>query len=235
MSAVVWVVASADAARRWTDALGAAGVDAVALAWSDLAPPPDVDAAVRALETTDADLVLMTSRYATAFLEPDAGRGLPAACVGEATATAARNWGFDVRHVGEAGGAELAQRVLSSSSALRKVLFLRGVDARHEAGDTLRAVGVKVEEAITYAMRPRQAFADEVRAAPPPRVVVAGSPRAVEALHKVVPSSEAHFVAMGGLTVLAVQEQLGAEASITDRTDTEGLVAAVRAHLEAAE
>jgi uroporphyrinogen-III synthase len=174
---VVWVVAAADTAARWTRVLRREGFAAGALAWSEVRPVRDVPARL-----PPADLVLLTSRHAVEALPAGAARGRAAACVGEATARAAGEAGFDVVLVGTAGGAELARRTLAGRPGLEGVLFLVGAHARAEAQEILEGAGVRVERRVVYETAPRAAFPAEVAGAPEPEGIVAGSPRAVEAL-----------------------------------------------------
>jgi uroporphyrinogen-III synthase len=178
--AAAWIVASEGTVRRWRQGLERLGRAAVPLPWSEVLPPDEPEALAEAL-SEPTDLVLLTSANAVRWLP--SGARPPAACVGAATAEAARAARFEVLLVGEGGGADLAHAILADLPDARRVLFLRGGDAREEATEVLRAHGRSVRSAVAYETRPRAAFVSEVRAAPPPRGgIVVGSPRAAEAL-----------------------------------------------------
>jgi uroporphyrinogen-III synthase len=165
-------------ARGWTSPRFAP----VPLAWSTLVPRLEPAQALGAVRYHRPDLVLLTSPFAVAMLGAGAAQGQPAACVGEATAMAARAAGFDVVVVGRAGAAALVETLLARHPRPRSVLWLRGAEVVGVGAERLRAASVAVHEVITYDADPRAAFAAEVQAAPEPAAVLVHSPRAAVAL-----------------------------------------------------
>lgn len=178
----LWVVATAATADRWAAEFRRAGFDPLALVWGR--PRPSATPAVfQAVLTRERpDLVMLTSTEALTFLGEQRVGNLPAACVGPATGSAAAARGFQVVVRGEDGSRQLAQEILGLETAPRRVLWLRGQEARSEGAESLRAAGVTVLELVTYAIEPEPAFAAAVRAAPQPSSIAVGSPRGVDAL-----------------------------------------------------
>ena len=109
MTQPVWTVASVDTAARWAATIRTAGYDALALPWSEIVSLEVPDEIRHALESVGPDLVLLTSPNALRALSEGVGAGFDAACVGEATAQAARAAGFTVRRVGRSTGEDLAR------------------------------------------------------------------------------------------------------------------------------
>jgi uroporphyrinogen-III synthase len=184
----VWVVGSDRTVERWCHALSVAGVDAVALPWSEVTAPEepgDLEAALRARP----DLVCLTSGNAARFVPSGVAAGLPAACVGEASARAASAAGFRIDLVGRSGAADLARRILAERSAARSLVHLRGADALDDLPDLLRAAGRDVRSVVAYATRARGDFAAELAAAPDPVALIVGSPLAAAALDAALQAS----------------------------------------------
>ncbi len=179
---LVWVVASADTAARWSRHLLGCGYDARALGWSEIACVQAEDAARAALARGPFDRLLATSANAIRCRPAAAPASLGVACVGEPTARAAREAGCRVLEVGPGTGEALARQLLDAAEPPRRVLFLRGREIRRAGVEVLVRAGVEVEEVVVYEARPRASFAAEVAAAPLPRAVVVGSPRAANAL-----------------------------------------------------
>lgn len=178
----VWVVASEDMAAQWCDALSGHGYRATALAWSHVHAVEADRALRRALVLGRPDRVLLTSRYAVRHRPAALPADLACACVGEATAEAARAAGLDVREVGPGTGERLAQQLLEASPPIDHVLFLRGRHIRREGVQRLEQGGVEVAEVVVYEARPRDDFSGALRRAEAPDALVAGSPRAARAL-----------------------------------------------------
>jgi uroporphyrinogen-III synthase len=178
----LWVVATAATAERWAAEFRRAGYDPHALVWGrpQTCATPAYFHAVVARERPD--LVMLTSTEALTFLGEARSENLAAACVGPATAAAAAARGFQVVVHGEDGSRQLAQEILGRETAPRRVLWLRGREARSEGAASLRAAGVTVFELVTYAIEPEPAFAPALRAAPEPSSIAVGSPRGVDAL-----------------------------------------------------
>lgn len=230
----VWVVAGADTTRRWTRALAAAGLDAEEHPWSRVAAPEDATAAVRAVTDDAYDLVLFTSPRAPAALPPGSGVERCCACVGQHTAEAARRCGFEVVAMGHAGAEALAGQLLSDLPELKRVLFLRGREARADGPRRLAQAGVLVREVVAYEMVPHPDFERSLAGARGVGVVVLGSPAAVTALagHADKFTPEVRFVVPGKTTGMAAREQWPDQVHVAQRPDPEMIVRAVQAASE---
>lgn len=211
----VAVVATEDTARVWAQALTAHRLPAVALAWGATGPPLDAAAPLRALQADDYDLVLVTSAAAARHLPATAGRGRPAAAVGEATAEAARAAGFRVVETGTGTSADLARRLAAIPPA-RRVLWLRGESAREEGAAILVAAGWRLSSVVSYRTRPNPGFGDLVRALGIPRAWVVGSPAAAAALLLAL-GEEAFPPGPGGPPVVVPGETTAAAVRIEGR------------------
>jgi len=194
-------VAAGATCRRWSRALGAVGLEAVPLPWSQAQPEPAAAPLGRALEQGRGEFLLFTSRNAVAVLPPGCGRGHRCACVGSATAQAAGERGFEVILTGEAGGEELARQLLARVPDLSGLLFPCGRVTRPEAKAVLSAAGISVRSVTVYALEARTAFAGEVAAAPSAAALLLGSPRAVDALQAALARTGRHL-AEGGVLVV---------------------------------
>jgi uroporphyrinogen-III synthase len=236
-SPLVWVVATDESAARWSRGLEAAGFAATALPWSEVVAPDD-PASLGAAFAEPADVVLLTSANALRFLPTGAGAGRRAACVGASTAEAAARAGFEVRLVGEAGGEELAERVVREMPAAAHVLFVHGSDAREEPVEVLRRAGRRVTGVVGYAKRPRAAFVAEVRAAPPPAALLVGSPRGAESLADALDAadrpdvrSEVPAIALGETTAARLRALGFACVRAATRPEPSAMAEAVRGAL----
>ena len=227
--APVWVVASTATSTRWTAALAAAGVTALALPWSLVRV--DTDEGLQRLREGGHELVLFTSAYAPEALPAEVGAGIEAACVGARTEAAARAQGFTVTWTGDAGGDALARALLEARPGLRRVLHLCGRDRREELRRHLEDAGVAVESVSVYAADADPAFDAAVRAAPEPACVVVGSPRALDALVEAGIHPQV-VVAPGATTADAAMALQETRVVVAARPDPEALVEAVRSALE---
>jgi len=126
------------------------------------ARPPDEDDVARVDALSDSWIVLPSPRAAQNLAAHfDAFSASldtwPTAVVGEATADAAREAGFDVRHVAErATGADLAEALVADES-VRSVLLASSDRRREEIGDALRAAGRTVVDLVVHWTLPRVA------------------------------------------------------------------------------
>lgn len=181
-SGPVWVVATRLTTQRWAAMFRKEGQAPYMLPWGtarDLATPADLDLVLARLAP---DLLLLTSGEALAFLGEKRLPPLPVACVGPATAVVAASHGLDVVAIGHGGSAQLLQEILLMPLRTKRVLWLRGREARPEGAELLRATGATVEELVTYVVEPDVDFQERVGKAPEPGAVAVGSPRAVDVL-----------------------------------------------------
>ena len=227
----VWVVAGADTSVRWSQALAAAGYAPEEHPWSAVRAPEDAAAPARALNDDEYDLVLFTSPHAAAALPAGSGKGRRCACVGHRTADAARRSGFEVALLGSAGAEALSEQILSELPGVKRVLFLRGLEARAVGPDRLAQAGVLVQEVVAYEMMPHPDFERSLSRAGQASVIVLGSPRAVEALaqHADALAADVRFVAPGETTGTAARRHWPDHVHIAERPDPEMIVQAVQA------
>ncbi len=247
----VWLVGSPTFVQRacesgWADAR----LVPHALPWSERRDDEDADAGARALAAGGFDLVMLSSMHAVAALPDGAGAGHVAACVGVATAEAARAKGFTVAADVPVAGVVRGGRALGKAIAARtprpaRVLWLCGRDRRPEAREVLQAAGIALDEVVTYAMVRRAGFEDAVRDAPEPAAVVLGSPRGVDALaaallvaHRALGAHAPVVVPAGAATEARARAAFGERVCVaqprTDRggTDYAGAVTAALAGKE---
>ena len=146
----------------------------------------------------------------------------------------ARQRGFQVEIVGNAGAVALSREILSDLPAVKRVLFLRGSEAREEGPAHLRAAGVFVQECVAYEMAPHPDFERTVANVRGLSVIVVGSPRAVAALARLPDGlpAEVRFVAPGETTGEAAGKQWPERVHLAERPDPERIVQAVRAAMD---
>ncbi len=200
----VLVVATEETAQEMARALVAAGVPARPCPWAEVVAPPDAAALERGLAAPEVEVLLLTSANAVRFAAPGHLGGRKAACVGAATAAAAREAGCEVAWVGTAGGKALAIDLILARKPAH-ALWLRGERAKEEGAAKLRAAGWTVDEVIAYATRPRADLAATLAAVPAPRAFLVGSPAAGEALAAVL-GSDAFPPPAGGPVVFVLGE-----------------------------
>lgn len=232
----VLVVATEETARELALALVAAGVPARPCPWAEVVPPPELAALERALAAPAIDLLILTSANAVRFVPPARLAGRHAACVGAATAAAARKAGCVVDEVGTAGAGALAVELILERRPAH-ALWLRGERAKDEGAAKLRAAGWTVHEAVAYATRPRADLAAAVSAVAAPRAFLVGSPAGGEALVSAL-GPDAFPPAPGGPPVFVLGEasaralaREGRPAPVAVPPDAEGAVRAMAAAL----
>lgn len=148
-------------------------------------------------------LLFTSSNGVAAFAGLSAERSLPAWCVGDATARAARAAGFAAR---SAGGDVEALAALAAAAARPGAGALIHVRGRHAAGDLvgrLVAAGLPARGLEVY---------DQVAVAPPPEAAVLLAAGAVEVAAAFSPRSAAAFAAaaraegwpLGGMTLVSL-------------------------------
>lgn len=89
--------------------------------------------------------VLFTSKNGVASV---VGRDLPAWCVGDATAQAAGQAGWQARSAG--GDAEALYRRVLADAPKGPLLHVRGAHARGDLAERLTAAGIETREAVAY-------------------------------------------------------------------------------------
>lgn len=156
-------------------ALEAEGAEVILLPMIEVVPPEDpapLEAAAARLG--DWDWVVFTSVYAVHALRgaaaepPDPDQGRPRwACVGHATAGAARAAGWAAELVPPRASAEALVSAMRERTSLEgtRVLFPRASDAQRELPAALRAAGAVVDEVVAYRKVPPRGAPGGVAAA----------------------------------------------------------------------
>jgi uroporphyrinogen-III synthase len=177
-------------------------------------------------------VVFTSRRAAPALLVAGERRGmgpwllsLPAAAVGEATASAARAAGFTVALVGDAGGRALAALLATRLAAGSTVLHACAREHRDEFGVALAGSGSRIVPIVVYSMD--ETPAEDLPPLPSelPRAVLLTSPRATRAYlcatggcYAAVP-----HIALGATTAAAA-EDAGLEARVLSRQTNEAVM-----------
>lgn len=133
-----------------------------------------------------AELILTSENGAEAAGRMGFARGMRAWCVGERTAEAAREAGFEAVSAG--GDAETLLRLILSEPDRGALLHLRGEHARGDVAPRLRAAGRQARDAVVYAQEERPLTAEA-------RAVLAGQETVVLPLYS--PRSAAILAAAG--------------------------------------
>jgi uroporphyrinogen-III synthase/uroporphyrinogen III methyltransferase/synthase len=156
----VLVTRAAHQAGKLSDALRELGAEPVEVPVIEIRPPESyaaLDSALGKLNSYDW-LIFTSANTVRAVVSRAAERGLrlapsptlKVAAVGEATAAAAREAGFDVTLVAESYVAESLVESLQRRSAGQRILLARAAIARDVIPDALRAAGAEVDVADAY-------------------------------------------------------------------------------------
>ena len=132
-------------------------------------------------DMTGVEAVIFTSRNAVRAYVEMGGPDLPAICVGEATARAARDAGLNARALG--GNADRLVAALIAEKPGQTMLHLRGEQSHGQVAQRLTDAGFQVGEAVIYRQLP-QPLSDEATDAltgPDPLIVPLYSPAAARA------------------------------------------------------
>ena len=154
----VLVTRPSDQAARTAKRLAALGHEAL------LAPVLEIFPTGAPIPDGPFDLVLATSAQAFAgWTAPRALRGVATACVGEKTAQAAREAGFEVKIV--APRAETMAEMLIGEKKPGAALYLAGRERKPALEQRLAGAGWRLELVETYDARPVASWPEEVVAA----------------------------------------------------------------------
>lgn len=221
---VVHLVGSAAFVTRWADAVGPWSAP-VSLITSRVAPPADPRLLERVLRARTHDLLFLTSAHALQFVPDAACAGWSAACVGARSAEVARSRGVEVLFEGHRGAEALAAGLLHVAPGIETYLHPASAHARPEGPARLREGGKQVDVIEAYTMEEAPDLAEAVAAAPPPDVLVFGSPRSVMAWLGVDPvvSTDVPRVVLGEITRAALREAEGDRDPVCLRPDPDAL------------
>jgi uroporphyrinogen-III synthase len=149
------------------------------------------------------------------------------ACVGPATAAAARARGIPVRDIAAAHQAESLATLLESARAER-VLWIRGAEARDVLPRRLSALGARLDQVVCYRSEPATLGDAERDAIAGARVITVTSPSAARALaHAAAAPPGALLACIGPVTAHAAQEAGLVAHAVADEFTADGLVSAV--------
>lgn len=227
-------------------ALAAAGALPQAFPLIRLRPPDDRRPLEAALQDGGFDWAVFTSANAVRFCSEAAevmGRRLGdclgaarIACVGPATAAAARNAGLTVDVIPETYAADVVAPALLDAGMPpgARVLWPRSAQARRVLGDALVALGARLTDVVAYETEPdreqARALADALLQKTIDMVIFA-SPSTVNSLHAVLPGLPDVQVAVIGPATAAAARAAGYPVDILPHESTAaGVVAALQAH-----
>jgi uroporphyrinogen-III synthase len=121
-----------------------------------VAPATEIFATGNVLRTGNFDVLLATSANAIRAIAPDmleALRDLPLHCVGQKTASVAREAGFRVVHVGGGSGERLVDEIREAYPPSVKLLYLTGTPRKPMVEEGLKAAGFSVTALDLYGAR----------------------------------------------------------------------------------
>lgn len=164
----VLVTRAAHQAGKLSDALRAIGAEPVEVPVLEIQPlSGPLEKVLRGIE--DYDWLILTSANTVKAIAwgsvLDRIRGLQVACVGAATAEAARHAGLPVTVVPENYVAESLVEILAARASGKRVLLARAAVARDVIPDALRAAGAQVDVVDAYRNAMPEAAPEMLRAA----------------------------------------------------------------------
>ncbi len=174
-------------------------------------------------ETPPAALILTSERGAAAASRMRFGP-LPAWCVGERTAEAAREAGLDARAAG--GDAERLLTAILNSGEAGPFLHLRGAHARGDLAARLSAAGRPCGEIVVYdqtALSPSPEML-ELLGGSNPVVVPLFSPRSAALLARLAPVRAPLAVAALSPAVADAAAPLSDQPFVADRPDADAMI-----------
>ncbi len=242
----VLVTRAAHQAGKLSEALRAAGFEPVEVPLLEMRPPADpapLDVALRFIDSydwlilTSANTVKAIAELATkSGLSLNASPQLKVACVGEATATAARKAGLDVSVVPEKFVAESLVESLAGHVNGKRILYAKAELARDVIPDALRAAGATVDVVDAYRNVMPEGSAKLLRAALEQGIdaatftsssSVTHLAEAARAAGLAFPFSGVKAISIGPITSATLRESGWEPAAEANPSDIPGLVAAL--------
>lgn len=233
-------------AGKLSEGLRAAGAEPVEVPVLEIQPPKSfepLDMALRALEAYDWLIVTsantvhaLVERAAALGISPREGKLPQIAAVGEATAGAARDAGFDIALVPAKYVAESLVESMAGQVAQRRILLARAEIARDVIPEALRAAGAMVDVVDAYrnvvpeaaSALLRQAIYNGIDAATfTSSSSVTHLAEAAAAAHLAFPFAGVPAVSIGPVTSATLRELGWEPAAEADPHDVPGLIAAV--------
>lgn len=221
----------AAAVEPYVGALGALGLEVVAMPVTRVEPPHDTRALARALERAPQLIVVASARAATALVEAGPSHEAEIWAVGPATARVLARAGLSARVPELANATALAQAIVDARD-LRgvRVLVPRAEDGRQEGIEILRAAGALVDDVVAYRTvavgRDDPAIGRGIALLGQADWCVAFAPSQVHALAALVPLDGLRFAAIGETTA-ATLRALGVEPVVAASPTPEGLASAL--------
>ncbi|MDV4144693.1 uroporphyrinogen-III synthase [Shimia sp. FJ5] len=175
-----------DASERFEARLRAEGITAPVV----FSPVLRIEPSVVSLPARMAGAIF-TSKNGVASVE---GRGLPAWCVGEATAAAANAKGWQARAAG--GDAESLLRRILADAPRGPLVHFRGAHARGDVAARLQEAGIETMDMVVYRQEaePLNAEAKELLGREKPLILPLFSPRSAAQVAKAGPFHAPLFI-----------------------------------------
>ena len=164
------------------------------------------------------------------------GKGGPAWCVGDRTAQAARDAGFEARSAG--GDAEALAALLAKVRPAGPLVHVRGAHARGDVAERLNSAGIETQEALLYDQKPRPLGAEArgALAREAPVYVPLFSPRTAALFAAAAGTARAplHIVAMSAAVAEALGDCPRASLTVAARPDADAMLEALADRIAAA-
>ncbi len=146
-----------------------------------ISPVVAIERVAQAVPLDGIEALIFTSENAVIAVA-GAGHGLPAWCVGDRTALAASEAGYNAKSAG--GSAEDLTNAIIASKARGRLLHLRGQEAHGDVAATLQAAGIACDEVILYRQvaQPLSQRALDILAQPEPVLLPLFSPNSARHL-----------------------------------------------------
>jgi len=241
---MAFAVLTRDEVQPYQSALGALGLDVVAMPVTRFAPAADPEALVRALAAGGHAAIVVASpraAYELGRAEAIALAELPEVwAVGPSTKRALEIAKISSTHPADArDGAELAAKLVAARDLKgRKVLVPRAEEGRDEAIKVLRAAGAEIDEVIAYrtvpapADDPKLARGRELLGSGGAAVCAVFAPSQVHALAELMRDLAAiacPFAAIGATTAAALAERGVNRVAVAASPTPDGMAQAIAA------
>lgn len=229
------------AARRFGASLAAAGcrLDQMIAPILDIRPIEGALAATRLSPEAAAGGVILSSVHGVRALAAETALRPPAWCVGQATAQAARDEGFEV--MAAARDADDLFRVILGAGQPGPFLHARGRHSRGALPERLRAAGLPTDEVVIYdqTARPLDPAARALLTGRAPVILPLFSPRSARLLAEAGPfTAPLHLVAISDAAAQSWAEAVGGISPqtlhVAHRPDGDAMIAATLSAARAA-
>jgi uroporphyrinogen-III synthase len=227
----------AEQSARFAKALQHAFGPGLTILVSPLMEPEYLSPAIDFTRVKGVVLTSETGAKALGRLGPPAG--LPAWCVGDRTASAARSVGLAARSAG--GDAAALRALVVAEGVAGPLLFARGSEVAADLAQELTSAGIETFSGIFYAQKPVPLTSDAAQLLARNHPVILPIFSARSALRLIEDSRAGHFIAPLWIAAIsravcdAARPLLPARVAVAAQPDGPGMVAAVQALLAAGE